>query len=92
MKTIRLFATVRDVVGSKKLQVPFNGGGTVRDLIEVIRGESPALAAKLLDEHGELSTLVHIYVRGRNVEWLDGLDTVIADKDEVFIVPPIAGG
>ena len=46
----------------------------------------------VLDENGDLSTLIHIYVRGRNVEWLDGLDTVITDKDDVFIVPPMAGG
>jgi molybdopterin synthase sulfur carrier subunit len=92
MKSIRLFATVRDIAGGKRLNVPFDGGGTVQDLIRAINGVNPELAEKLLDENGDLSTLVHIYVRGRNVEWLDGLDTVITDKDDVFIVPPMAGG
>lgn len=92
MKSIRLFATVREIVGSKKLNVPFESGETVRDIIHAIKGVNPELGEKLLDENGELSTLIHIYVRGRNVEWLDGLETVITDQDDVFIVPPIAGG
>ena len=92
MKSIRLFATVRDMVGSGKLHVPFESGDTVRDLICSIDGINHELGEKLLDENGDLSKLIHIYVRGRNVEWLEGLDTVITDEDDVFIVPPMAGG
>jgi sulfur-carrier protein len=92
MKSIRLYATVQDVVGSKRLAVPFEDGDTVHDLIRAIEGVCPTLAHKLLDEQGQLSPLIHVYVRGRNVEWLEGLETVITDQDEVFIVPPMAGG
>lgn len=92
MKSIRLFATVRDIAGSKKLDVPLPDGATVHDPIRSINSICPDLGEKLLDEDGQLSTLIHIYVRGRNVEWLDGLATVITDADDVFIVPPMAGG
>ncbi len=92
MKTIRLFATVRDLVGSKRITVPFEDGDTVRVLVDRLSIDYPMLRGKLLDETGELSSDVHIYVHGRNVEWLDGLNTVIRDRDEVFIVPPMAGG
>ena len=92
MKTIKLFATVSDVVGARRLAVSFEDGDTVRDLIHSIHEISPALSAKLLDDNGELSSVIHIYVRGRNVEWIGGLDAVIHDRDDVFIVPPMAGG
>lgn len=92
MKTIRLFATVSDIVGTRRLTVPFEDGNTVRDLIGSIHEVSPALSAKLLDENGELSPLIHIYVGGRNVEWIGGLEAVIHNRDDVFIVPPLAGG
>ncbi len=92
MKTIKLFANVSDIVGSRRLSVPFEDGGTVRDLIDSIREVSPALSAKLLDENGVLSPVIHIYVGGRNVEWIGGLEAVIHDRDDVFIVPPMAGG
>lgn len=92
MKTIRLFATVRDIVGSKRITVPFEDGDTVRVLVERLGADYPVLRDKLLDETGDLSSDVHIYVHGRNVEWLDGLNTSIRDSDDVFIVPPMAGG
>jgi len=92
MKTIKLLATASDIVGTRRLTVPFEDGDTVRDLIHSIHKVSPALSAKLLDENGDLSPLIHIYVRGRNAEWIGGLAAVIRDRDEVFIVPPMAGG
>lgn len=92
MKTIRLFATVQELVGSKCISVPFEDGDTVQVLVDRLSIDYPVLRGKLLDETGELSSDVHIYVHGRNVEWLDGLNTVIRDRDDVFIVPPMAGG
>ena len=92
MLTIRLFATLRDIAGSKTLAVPFESGGTVRDLIEAIWQVKPELAAKILDEDEELTGLVHIFVHGRNIIWLDGLDTVITGTDDLVLIPPVAGG
>jgi MoaD family protein len=92
MRTIKLFATLRDFVGAKEITVPFESGGTARDLIGAIRQVNPALGDKIADTDGQLSGLVHIFVEGRNIEWLQGLDTVIADTDEVFMIPPVAGG
>jgi MoaD family protein len=92
MRTIKLFATLRDFVGAKDITVPFESGGTARDLIRAIGQINPALGDKIADKDGQLSGLVHIFVEGRNIEWLQGLDTVIADTDEVFMIPPVAGG
>ena len=92
MKTVKLFATVRDIVGSKTLDVPIQPGATVRDLVVAIAAVQPELGAKLVDGAGQLSEDIHIYVRGRNVVWLDELETVIGERDDVFIVPPMAGG
>lgn len=92
MKTIKLFATLRDIAGTKKLDVPFETGQTVRELIQAINDVNPAIGTALLNTDGDLSKVVHVYVRGRNVEWLDGLDTVIHEDDDVLLVPPAAGG
>ena len=92
MKTIKLFATVREMAGAKSLSVPFQDGGTVRDLVRAIQQVNPAIGDKLIDEHGQLTPIVHIYVRGRNVEWMEGLDTVVQRDDDVLLVPPTAGG
>ena len=92
MRTITLFATLRDFVGAKEITVPFESGGTARDLIRAIQQANPALGDKIADRDGQLTGLVHIFVDGRNIEWLQGLDTVIRDQNELFMIPPVAGG
>lgn len=92
IKTIKLFATLRDLTGAKQIEVPFHDGQTVRELIQTVRDVSPALADKMLDERGELTGLVHVLLDGRNIEWLDGLDTTIQESNTLVFLPPAAGG
>jgi molybdopterin converting factor small subunit len=35
---------------------------------------------------------VNIFVRDEDIRFLDGLDTQVADGDEISIIPAIAGG
>jgi molybdopterin synthase sulfur carrier subunit len=92
MITLKLLASLRDVADSKELTVAFEPGGTVRDLIRAIGQVSPQIQAKLVNETGELSGETHILLSGRNVMWLDGLDTVIQPGTDITLIPPAAGG
>jgi molybdopterin synthase sulfur carrier subunit len=92
MTTVKLFATLRDIAGASEIEVPFDRGGTARELIDAVESVSPGLAEKIVTPEGELTGAVHIFVGGRNVEWIDGLDTMIEDGEKVFLVPPAAGG
>ena len=74
MRTIKLFATLRDFVGAREISVQAENNGTVRDLLTAIHAVNPKLADKILNERGQLSGAVHIFVNGRNIEWLQGLD------------------
>lgn len=91
-KTIRLMATLRDLVGEREIHLPFEDGQTVRQLLDDIADHYPKLASEALDENGELTGLVHVFVQGRNIMWLDDLDTTIQESDDLLLVPPIAGG
>ena len=92
MITLKLLASLRKVAGSKELTVSFEPGGTVRDLIGAIGEASPEMQAKLVDEAGELSGETHILLSGRNIIWLDGLDTVVQPGMDITLIPPVAGG
>ena len=93
MKTIRLFATLRDIAGQKEIEIPFEDGQTVHQLIHTISTAYPALGDKIIDPEGNLTGLVHILVDGRHVHWMeDGLESVVRDKDNVVLLPPTAGG
>ena len=67
-------------------------GQTVGDLIEDLERSYPGLRARLLDESGELRRFVNIYISEEDIRFLDGLKTTLKDRDEVSIVPAIAGG
>lgn len=92
MINVKLFATLRDIAGEKAIDVPFEYGGTARDLVAAIEQVNPPLGREILDANGELTGTVHILVHGRNIVWLDDLDTVIEEGQDIDLVPPTAGG
>lgn len=93
MKTLKLFATLRDIAGQKEIEVPFEDGQTVRQLIAAISDMYPELGDQIMDANGELTGLVHILLHGRHVHWMeDGLDSVIRERDQIVLLPPTAGG
>lgn len=92
MVTVTLYATLREVGGGKYVDVPFERGGTVRDFVEALNQSHPELAELIVNGNGELSGEVHVFVQGRNVVWLDDLNTVIGDDDAIDLIPPVAGG
>jgi molybdopterin synthase sulfur carrier subunit len=67
-------------------------GDTVADVIENLETSHPGLRDRLLDEGGELRRFVNIYINEEDIRFLDGLKTVLKDRDDVSIVPAIAGG
>jgi molybdopterin synthase sulfur carrier subunit len=91
VRTIRLYATLRLLTGRRELEVA-GQGGTVAELVHEIAAVCPELGTKMLDARGELTGLVQIFVGGRNIRWLQGLQTPITPEDEVVLFPPVGGG
>jgi len=46
----------------------------------------------LLDERGELRRLVNVYVDGEDARRGDGLETPLADAQEIRVIAAVAGG
>ena len=67
-------------------------GETVGEVIDNLEVNHPGLRDRLLDEGGELRRFVNIYVNEEDIRFLDGLKTLLKDRDDVSIVPAIAGG
>jgi len=64
---------------------------TVRDALAELDRRHPGIAAKLLD-NGVVKPFIRIFVGPDDIGGLSGLDTQLAERDEVAIVPAIAGG
>jgi molybdopterin converting factor small subunit len=65
---------------------------TVRDAIADLERRHPGIAARVLDDAGDVKPFIRIFVGADDIGSLAGLDTPIGERDEVAIVPAIAGG
>ncbi len=64
---------------------------TVRDAIADLERRHPGIAARILD-NGAVKPFIRIFVGSDDIGGLAGLDTKLTERDEVSIVPAIAGG
>ncbi len=90
MSVVRIPPVLRSSAGgAKQVQVP---GSTVGEVLEDLIRSFPALGPQLLTPDGELNRFVNVYVDGQDVRYLQERATPVADRDEVVILPAMAGG
>jgi MoaD family protein len=77
---VQFYAQLRDVVGIRQLELDVPEGATVRDLLEQVYGERPALRAH------DKSILV-----GASLEFVDR-NYKLNSGEEIAIMPPVQGG
>ncbi|WP_149495055.1 MoaD/ThiS family protein [Roseiconus lacunae] len=65
---------------------------TVGQAIEQLVVEYPALREYLYCQTGEIASFVGVFVNDQNIRDLDGDRTVVTERDEILLVPAIAGG
>ncbi|HEY8744102.1 MAG TPA: MoaD/ThiS family protein, partial [Chloroflexota bacterium] len=46
----------------------------------------------ICEENGELRRFVNVYINGEDVRFLGGLEAPVTERDEISIVPAVAGG
>lgn len=64
----------------------------VRDAFEDLCRKYPGIKDRVLTETGEVRPHVNIFVAAESIRYTGGLDTPIAEREEVFIVPAVSGG
>ena len=89
---VRFYGTLRHIVGAREVEAERRPGDTVRDVLHWLLARYPGLAKGFLDDEGNLLLQVTIFIRGRNISFLDGLDTTFRETDDLAIFPPVAGG
>ena len=88
---VRSFASFRDILG-KELSLELKEGSTVKDLLDDLIATRKRLKSAVFDESGKVREYVILMKNRKNIESLGGLDTELAEGDEVAILPPVAGG
>lgn len=65
--------------------------GTIRDLVGEVDRRFPGFAERVTED-GALRRFVNVFVAGDDVRFADGIETTVADGQEVTILPAVAGG
>jgi molybdopterin synthase sulfur carrier subunit len=67
-------------------------GGTVGEALAALFARHGELRDRLSDGDGRLRRFVNVYVDGEDIRFGDGLDTPVADGQEIQVLPAVAGG
>ncbi len=67
-------------------------GATVGEVLVALAGQYPGLSGQVLNDDGTLHKFVNVYLNDDDVRYLSSLDTPVGDRDEISILPAVAGG
>ncbi|MEU6844807.1 MoaD/ThiS family protein [Streptomyces sp. NPDC046716] len=66
-------------------------GDTLAQLFADLDTRHAGIADRIVD-NGQLRRFVNVYLNDEDVRFLDGIDTKVADGDNITILPAVAGG
>ena len=89
---IQVYATLRPIVGGSAVMLDAGPGDTFRAMLDELTNRWPSMKAELFDQDGELNTNIHVFVDGRDIRYLGGLDKTIPEDGDIRIFPPVGGG
>ncbi len=93
MKVVfRTFADFREVIGAREQELSLPEGETVGGLLKGLRKGHPRPQEKPFDASGDVKTSIIILKNGRNIEFRQHPDTIIATDDAISVFPPVARG
>lgn len=85
MPTVKLYANLRTLAGTKELPIP---GITVEAVVSELARQCPPVGEVMLASGG-LRRYVIVTLNGQNVT---DLQTPVTEQDIIAVFPPIAGG
>jgi MoaD family protein len=88
--TVKVPTQLREATGGEAT-VTVDSGTTVREVLDALYEQFGELRERIADDGG-LRRFVNVYIGEEDIRFLDGLDTPVADGDEVTILPAVAGG
>ncbi|HZV53214.1 MAG TPA: ubiquitin-like small modifier protein 1 [Candidatus Dormibacteraeota bacterium] len=88
--TLVLPGVLREHAGGRRT-LPVRGA-TVREVLDRLAVDWPALERRLRDEQGGLRPHVLIFVDGLNVRDALGLETAVPEGAELYVAPAVSGG
>ena len=90
MAQIRIPMPLRKLTNN--IDIVTSDAPTLAEAVDRLEADYPGIKDRIVGDDGEIRRFVNIYVNGEDVRFLDNLATKLNAKDEVSIVPAVAGG
>jgi molybdopterin synthase sulfur carrier subunit len=90
--SVRFYAHLQDLISKKgTVELDLDEGATVSRLLEELC-LNEQVKNTLLNENMELKSDITILKNGREIRFLEGMDTKLETGDEISVFPVVAGG
>ncbi|MBL5980991.1 molybdenum biosynthesis protein MoaD [Petrotoga sp. 8T1HF07.NaAc.6.1] len=89
---IKFFSLIKFDLNKDEVDYQLSGSKSVKEIIKLLDREFDNYFNRKLLKDGELKSGTIILLNGRNILHLQGLDTLVENKDEITIFPPSGGG
>ena len=91
---VRTILAIKKLLGKGEIELSVPEKSTLQELVTTLVNNFGDDLASLLLESETRNVLPHIrlMVNGRDIAFLNGMDTVLQPGDEVLILPPVSGG
>ena len=91
---VRTILTLKKILGKGEVELSVSEGSTLEELLATMVNRWGEELASHVFEPKSKSVLPHIrlMVNGRDIAFLNSMETVLQEGDEVLILPPVSGG
>lgn len=83
-------ALVSSTNNQREIQAEGNSLGEV--LEDLTKRYGDPFKKKLFDSDGRTKRFINVYVNGKDMRFLEGLETKLKNGDEILIIPAVSGG
>jgi len=91
---LRTILNFKKIIGKGEVDVSVEEGTTLEVALDkIVDNYGKELESNLFDsDDGSLLQHIRLMINGRDIAFLNGLQTILQDGDEILILPPVAGG
>jgi|TARA_B100001750_G_scaffold215976_1_gene200323 MoaD family protein len=73
-------------------EVEIEGNTVIEVIDELAKKYGDEFKNKVIDNNGKLKPIINVYVNDENIKFLEDLQTILKDKDEILFLPAVSGG